>query len=79
MKRIKDTFIKVIRTEYYYISKEDSINGWNNKEVIEDWFIDIPLNRNHATRDHFKIGGSDRLLKAEVVSLKQYKKDKEIK
>jgi hypothetical protein len=71
-------YIRVTREEYYLVDmldeKRTKINGWSMKEVIRDWFVARQLGASHATRDSYKIGGTERFLRAEVVSAEEFVK-----
>lgn len=63
--------LKVIMTVDYMVPVGDQypddeytyINGWTLYGVIQDWFKDHPLSNHHATRDAYKIGNSEQLIK----------------
>lgn len=45
---------------------QSHINGWSVEEVVNSWFTDHDINRGHATRDAYRLGGGDRLLSVDV-------------
>jgi len=50
-----------------YDDTKTKINGWSLKEVIKSWFGDYNLNSFHATRDTYRIGGSRKFIKSEII------------
>jgi hypothetical protein len=44
-----------------------SVNGWPMSEVKKDWFERHDINRFHATRNAFEIGGGKKIIKIEEV------------
>lgn len=68
----KYKLIKVVSVAYYYVpmidEKKSKINGWTLTELIKDWFKRYRLDAYHATRNQYKIGGTEKVLSADVAS-----------
>jgi len=67
----KFKILKVTIEENYLIPMHDdertTINGWSLDTVIEDWFTRYGSLLYHATRDSYKIEGSRKFIKSEVI------------
>ncbi len=69
-------YFKVTVETYYaleYYNKENLkddisvINGSSSEQVKKEWFEDYPIDRNHATRDAYKIGNSAKIKSIELM------------
>lgn len=73
----KFKILKVTVEQQYYIPMHDDvhtqINGWEMKDVIDDWFRKHGMFSHHATRDAYHIGGGDKFIKVEVEDNEQDK------
>lgn len=49
------------------IANERSSLGGLVKEVVQRWFEEIPIWEFHATRDSYKVGHSDKVIKAKII------------
>jgi hypothetical protein len=65
-KEQKLTVVEVTTTAKYVFPT--GLNGWTDEQIIEDWFKRHPLSGSHVTRDYYKLGGSEKLVKAEVLN-----------
>lgn len=62
--------VKVLVERTYLIPMRNGVNGNGEtaEEVKESWFGDPEaLNRYHATRDSYRLGGGDKIISAEIV------------
>ena len=69
-------YLKVVRSEIYAF-EENSINGWDTEQVIEDWFRYYPLDKYHATRDSHKVGNSDKIVSINEIAPKEVEEEME--
>jgi len=73
-KKARFTKIKVTMELTYLVEMIDQthteINGWTVEQVVDDWFQRHDVNRSHATRDGYLLGGSGKkVLKIETEEL----------
>ena len=64
-----DRVVEVTLTQSYLIPNYISMS---DQDLIEEWFYRFPLHQSHATRDGNKLGGSQKVLKTEIMSLEEY-------
>lgn len=57
--------LRVVSSRMYVF--ESGLNGWTTEQVVQDWFHDHPLSRAHATRDAYRVGGSEKVLHVEML------------
>jgi hypothetical protein len=61
--------VEVTLTQSYLIPEYISLS---DHDLIEEWFYRFPLHQSHVTRDGNKLGGSQKVLKTEIMSLGKY-------
>ncbi len=73
---MKRKILRVTTTNDYCIEMYGNIteiNGWSIEEVIQDWFKDNSPDSYHATRDSYRVGGSRKFIKSELIDMKDWR------